>query len=132
MHIGSGFAFGGNTVDRPYRLSIDLPASGEPSKDVSLRVQEARSAQNARYHNKPYIRTNADASGEDLSEAATITETAKELLKTVAERFRLSARAYYRVMRVARTIADLDGADTIAKHYIAESVSFRLLNTSET
>ena len=69
---------------------------------------------------------NADAMGDMLEDIATPESDARALLTKVAERFHLSARGYHRVIRVARTIADLDGAETVRKPHIAEAVSFRL------
>ena len=80
----------------------------------------------------PHIRTNADATGEELNKAAMMSPCAKEMLKTVSERFKFSARGYHRVMRVARTIADLDASGPISRSHLAEAVSFRLLSAPET
>ncbi|KZY48385.1 AAA family ATPase, partial [Roseovarius sp. HI0049] len=91
---------------------LDLPASGEPSATVAARVAAARDLQTARFRDHPGMRLNADAEGEMLTEIATPDTEGRELLTKVADRFGLSARGYHRVLRVARTIADLDGADT--------------------
>ncbi|KZY47912.1 hypothetical protein A3731_28995 [Roseovarius sp. HI0049] len=77
------------------------------------------------------MRLNADAEGEMLTEIATPDTEGRELLTKVADRFGLSARGYHRVLRVARTIADLDGADTIRRPHVAEAVSFRLSAAKE-
>ena len=72
------------------------------------------------------MHVNADAEGEMLAQIATPDPEARALLTKVAERFHLSARGYHRIIRVARTIADLDGSDTVRRPHIAEAVSFRL------
>ena len=75
--------------------------------------------------------TNADLSGSALTEAAQPDSEGRALLVKVAERFGLSARGYHRVLRVARTIADLEGAAEVRKPHVAEAVSFRLAFTKE-
>ena len=110
---------------------LDLPGSGEPSATVAARVQAARDLQHARYRDHPGMRLNADAEGEMLTEIATPDTEGRELLTKVADRFGLSARGYHRVLRVARTIADLDGSDTIRRPHVAEAVSFRLSTAKE-
>jgi magnesium chelatase family protein len=105
---------------------LDLPASGPSSAEVAARVAAAREVQRQRFSGKAGLRVNADAEGDMLEQIASPDAEARALLMRVAERFHLSARGYHRVMRVARTIADLDGAETVAKPHIAEAVSFRL------
>ena len=110
---------------------LDLPSSGESSATVAARVATARDLQTARYRDQPGMRLNADAEGEMLTEIATPDTEGRELLTKVADRFGLSARGYHRVLRVARTIADLDGSDTIRRPHVAEAVSFRLSAAKE-
>ena len=105
---------------------LDLPASGDSSAVVAGRVAAARALQEARFAGHPMVRVNADAEGDLLERIATPDAEAREILNKVAKRFHLSARGYHRVIRVARTIADLEGAATIARPHIAEAVSFRL------
>ena len=110
---------------------LDLPGSGEPSATVAARVQVARDLQHTRYRDHPGMRLNADAEGEMLTDIATPDTEGRELLTKVADRFGLSARGYHRVLRVARTIADLDGSETIHRPHVAEAVSFRLSAAKE-
>jgi magnesium chelatase family protein len=105
---------------------LDLPASGDSSVTVAARVAAARDIQQARFSEHPGMTVNADAEGDMLEAIASPDADARALLTKVAERFHLSARGYHRVMRVARTIADLDGAETVRRPHIAEAVSFRL------
>lgn len=105
---------------------LDLPASGDSSAAVAARVTQARNIQLARFDAQPDMHTNADVEGALLDQIATPDADGKQLLTRVAEKFGLTARGYHRVLRVARTIADLDGAETVRKPHIAEAVSFRL------
>jgi predicted ATPase with chaperone activity len=105
---------------------LDLPASGDSSATVAARVTQARKVQEARFSAHPEMLCNADAQGDMLEEMATPDAEGRDLLMRAAERFALSARGYHRVLRVARTIADLDGSADVRKPHIAEAVSFRL------
>jgi magnesium chelatase family protein len=105
---------------------LDLPESGDASGTVLARVCAARDVQAARFAGVPGARVNSDAEGGLLDEIAALDTAGKALLNQVAKRFGLSARGYHRVLRVARTIADLEGADRVLKVHVAEAVSFRL------
>ena len=85
--------------------------------------QEARHQANAH----PGLRQNADAEGSLLTEVAEPDAEGRALLTRVAEKTGLSARGYHRVLRVARTIADLDGSETVRRPHVAEAVSFRIM-----
>lgn len=106
---------------------LDLPATGDNSATVAARVQAARNLQTARFHGQPSMRVNADLEGGMLEELAAPDPEGRELLARVAQKFGLSARGYHRVLRVARTIADLDGSDLVRLPHIAEAVSFRIV-----
>ena len=105
---------------------LDLPATGESSATVAARVRTARSRQAARFAESPGARVNADLEGSLLEAVAAPDAEGRAILTRVAERFGLSARGYHRVLRVARTIADLDGSATVRRPHVAEAVSFRL------
>lgn len=105
---------------------LDLPASGDTSAAVAARVSAARAVQTARFAEVPDARVNADAEGALLEQIATPDSESRALLAQVAERFGLSARGYHRVLRVARTIADLDGSANVRKPHVAEAVSYRV------
>ncbi|MBV9554200.1 MAG: YifB family Mg chelatase-like AAA ATPase [Alphaproteobacteria bacterium] len=118
------------TIDVPAVSPADLalPPPAEASADVAERVAAARARQTARYAKLPAdrrVRTNAEADGELLDRIATPEEAGRTLMARAAERLRLSARGYHRVLRVARTLADLDGAATVARRHIAEALSYR-------
>ena len=105
---------------------LDLPAAGETSATVAARVAAARDRQAARFSDAPDVRVNAEAEGALLETIATPDAEGRALLTKVAERFGLSARGYHRVLRVARTIADLDGSQDVRAPHVAEAVSYRL------
>lgn len=108
---------------------LDLPASGDSSAEVATRVARARAIQDRRFAAYPDIRVNADMEGRVLDEIASPDSEGRTLLLRAAERFGLSARAYHRVLRVARTIADLTGSETLRAPHIAEAISYRLTLT---
>jgi magnesium chelatase family protein len=105
---------------------LDLPASGDSTATLAARVEAARARQTARFKDTENTRVNADMEGALLEQVAAPDPEGRELLARVAERFGLSARGYHRVLRVARTIADLDGSETVRLPHIAEAVSYRL------
>ncbi len=105
---------------------LDLPPSGDRSATVAARVEQARVIQAERFRDTPSTRQNADVEGTVLEEIATPDTEGKDLLLKAAERFGLSARAFHRILRVARTIADLDGAPDVRRPHVAEALSFRI------
>jgi magnesium chelatase family protein len=106
-----------------------LPPPSEGSAEVAARVAAARSLQTARYMNAGLIGTHTNASA-PASVLETVSQPDKQglaLLKEAAETMRLSARGYHRVLRVARTLADLDGTEKIGRLHLAEALSYRAL-----
>jgi magnesium chelatase family protein len=103
---------------------LTLPPPAEGSTEVAARVARARSVQTQRY-NGHGPRTNAEADGELLDEVATPDEPGRKLLADAAAAMRLSARGFHRVLRVARTIADLAGAEQVGRILVAEALSYR-------
>ncbi|SDY22002.1 YifB family Mg chelatase-like AAA ATPase [Citreimonas salinaria] len=110
---------------------LNLPPPTEGSAEIAARVAAARARQTARFEGVAGVRTNADAEGQLLEEIAPLDAEGRDLLSRAADRFGLSARGYHRVLRVARTIADLDGADAIARHHLAEALGYRLSGAKE-
>ena len=113
-------------VDVPAVSPADLalPPPREGSRQVAARIAAAREIQARRYAGKE-IRSNAEADGQLLDEVATPDLEGRKLLATAAERFKLSARGYHRVMRVARTLADLEASAGVRRLHVAEALSYR-------
>jgi site-specific DNA recombinase len=103
-----------------------LPPPAEGSAEVAARVAAARDCQTRRYDGKG-LRTNAEVDGDLLAEVATPDEPGRRLLGQAAEAMRLSARGYHRVLRVARTIADLAASEEVRRVHVAEALSYRRL-----
>jgi magnesium chelatase family protein len=106
-----------------------LPPPSEGSREVAARVARARDIQARRYETLGLtgIRTNAQANGPALEEIAKLDGSGTKLLRDAADAMRLSARGYHRVLRVARTLADLDGAEHVGRIHLAEALSYRAL-----
>ena len=106
-----------------------LPPPAEGSREVAARVALARERQIARYAaiGLPHVRSNAAVSGAVLEDVARPDASGMMLLRDAADAMHLSARGYHRVLRVARTLADLDGAEKIGRLHLAEALSYRAL-----
>lgn len=105
---------------------LALPQPAEGSAAVAERVARARATQRARYADAPGVSVNADAEGDLLEAVAAPTDDARRLLGEAARKLGLSARGYHRVIRVARTIADLEGSEPVEKRHVAEAIGYRL------
>jgi len=106
-----------------------LPPPSEGSQEIAARVARARDIQTARYAalGTNGVRTNAQANGPLLEQIAQMDNSGLKLLRDAADVMRLSARGYHRVLRVARTLADLDGAQNVGRVHLAEALSYRAL-----
>jgi magnesium chelatase family protein len=107
---------------------LSLPPPAEGSADVAKRVAAARDRQRARFQSLPPTnrpRSNAELDGQALEALAAPEPAGRKLLDDAAERMKLSARGYHRVMRVARTLADLEAAAMPTRAHIAEALGYR-------
>jgi magnesium chelatase family protein len=106
-----------------------LPPPAEGSAEVAARVAAARNIQLKRYAARglPKVRTNSEAPSAILEEVAKPDAAGLKLLRDAAETMKLSARGYHRVLRVARTLADLDGTERVGRLHLAEALSYRAL-----
>jgi magnesium chelatase family protein len=103
---------------------LSLPPPSEDSSIVAARVGQARATQRKRFESTG-LRTNAEVEGELLDKVAKPDAPGQKLLVEATERMKLTARGYHRVLRVARTIADLNGDEAVARPHIAEALSYR-------
>lgn len=113
-------------VDVP-RLKIDKLEEGTPgekSTDIRKRVEEARTRQRERFAKKKF-HTNAEMTSQNVKEFCVLDDDSKGVLRDAVSRLKLSARGYMRILKVARTIADLEGASQIALPHIAEALQYR-------
>jgi len=105
---------------------LSLPPPAEGSAEVAARVAAARDVQARRYAacGQP-LRSNAELEGQLLEELASPDAAGRDLLLEAAQRLKLSARGYHRVLKVARTLADLAGQETVGRTQVAEALSYR-------
>jgi magnesium chelatase family protein len=119
-------------------LHIEVPAvkfremtserTGETSAQIRERVIAARTRQQQRFAGKPRITCNARMGSKELKAYCALDESTLELLKMAMSDMNLSARAYDRILKVARTIADLAGAEQIASDHVSEAIQYRSLD----
>ena len=100
--------------------------TGEKSESIKARVAKARKIQEERFGKlRRNIKTNSEMGVKDLSSLVKLSKEVRDLLDDSAERLALSARAYHRVIKIARTIADLEGSDEIKANHILEAIQYR-------
>ena len=126
----------GPLLDR-FDLHVEVPpveyeqlssrTAAESSAEIRKRVNRARELQRERYKGTAIL-TNADLPPSLLRRYCALTDEASGLMKTAFERLELSARAYDRILKVARTIADLDGSETLQNRHLAEAIQYRSLD----
>lgn len=120
-------------VEVPAIAATDMiaPAPSEASMSVAKRVSAARAVQAERFADADKAcLTNAGASNSDIEIFSRPDDPGAQLLKDAAETMRFSARAYHRILKVARTIADLDGTDVVGRIHIAEAIAYRMAGNS--
>ena len=105
-----------------------LTRTGEASAEIRARVIAARQRQQVRFAHKPKITCNARIEPKEQKEFCALDDATKELLKQAMTELNFSARAYDRIVKVARTIADLAGAENISSEHISEAIQYRSLD----
>jgi len=119
-------------------LHVEVPAvkfremagekTGEPSAEIRARVIAARQRQQTRFAHKPKITCNARMGSKELKEFCALEDGTKETLKMAMTELNFSARAYDRILKVARTIADIAGTENISTDHISEAIQYRSLD----
>lgn len=107
---------------------LNTQKNGEPSDAIRTRVIQARDIQTERYKNNAGTYCNAQISSKQLKEVCVLNTTAQTLLKTAMNKLNLSARAYDRILKVSRTIADLAASEAILPEHVAEAITYRNLD----
>jgi magnesium chelatase family protein len=100
----------------------------EGSARIRARVERARVAQRERFRNLPGVHANAHMSARDLRRYCRLSEQVEALLRVAITRLGLSARAYHRILKIARTIADLAGAPELTPPHVSEAIQYRTLD----
>ena len=101
---------------------------GESSNDIRKRVIESRDIQEKRYIEDAMVHSNAQMSSKQLQKFCNLDKESREMLKMAMEKLNLSARAYDRILKVSRTIADLSNSENIESQHIAEAIQYRSLD----
>lgn len=119
-------------------IQIDVPAvryddltsleKGEPSAAIRARVIRARKIQEARFADNERIHCNANMGTRELNEVCRLDEQGHQMLRMAMDELSLSARAYDRILKVSRTLADLEEEETIQPHHLAEAIQYRSLD----
>lgn len=104
------------------------PRDAERSSDIRERVMKARAVQRLRFAGFESLHANAQMGSKMVRQVCTISEEGQLLIKRAMEKLGLSARAYDRILKVARTIADLEGSEHIAIEHLAEAIHYRSLD----
>jgi magnesium chelatase family protein len=104
---------------------------GEPSAVIRERVIKARQIQEQRFHDFKGIHCNAQMTERMIHQFAEPDDASLDMLRQAMERLSLSARAYSRILKVARTIADLEGSEHVEIHHIAEAIGYRSLDRGD-
>jgi magnesium chelatase family protein len=121
-------------------IHIDVPAvryeeltsleKGESSATIRARVVAARAIQEKRFQGHDHLHCNADMGTRELNEVCRLDAQGHQMLRMAMDELALSARAYDRILKVSRTLADLEGAADIGPHHLAEAIQYRSLDRS--
>ena len=104
---------------------------GEPSAEIRKRVITARQIQTERFKDSKLVHCNAQMTDRMIHQYCVLDEKTLNILQAAMERMNLSARAYSRILKVARTIADLEGKENIEMNHVAEAVGYRSLDRGD-
>jgi len=107
---------------------LSSTAVGEPSAKIRERVESARQIQLQRFHDLPHLYSNARMDSKEIRRFCKLDEQGNELLKMAITKLGLSARAYDRILKVSRTIADLEHAEEIKPEFVSEAIQYRSLD----
>lgn len=114
-------------VPVPFKKLSELDSS-ENSETVRQRVMAARKIQELRFADCKGVYANAQMTSKLIKQHVVLNETSNELIKTAMEKLGLSARAYDRILKVSRTIADLEGEENVQPHHLSEAIHYRSLD----
>ena len=103
---------------------LTAEAVAEPSEPIRLRIAQARQLERQRFHGLGYL-TNSEMPPQDIKKFCAVDEQTRDLLRNAVDRQHLSARAYHRVLKLSRTIADLASAERIEQNHVAEARNYR-------
>lgn len=111
----------------PYK-EMSGGSSGESSAEIKARVEQARAVQKKRFANRRNFHCNGQMTPKDIKKFCCFDKDSEKLLENAVERLGLSARSYHRIMKIGRTIADLDGTEPLQAKHIAEAIQYRRLD----
>jgi len=111
----------------PYK-EMSFAGSGESSAGIKSRVEQARAVQKKRFSKRRNIHCNGQMTPRDLKNFCRLDQKSEKLIENAVERLGLSARSYHRVLKIGRTIADLDNSETMQARHIAEAIQYRRLD----
>ena len=111
-----------------YRDLVDESRGGDKSEDINGRVNKACEIQKRRYRNCRGVYSNAHLKPRIIKQYCRIDSDGERILRRAIDSFGFSARAYHRILKVSRTIADLDGEDQILARHVSEAIQYRTLD----
>lgn len=109
----------------PHKKLSDEKEKGERSESIRARVEKAREKQRVRFANSAKTALNSEMGPKEIEKYVPLTEESKNILNTSAEKLNLSARAYHKVIKLARTVADLEGSENVTTPHILEALQYR-------
>ena len=117
-------------ADRVKYEELTSDACGESSSEIRQRVMQARAVQQERYRGTRY-RFNSDLDADAVRRYCEMEDGCREMMRDLYERMHLTARSYHRILKTARTIADLSGENLVRMEHLAEAVSYRAVDRKD-